>query len=121
MKITPNTITNASLGNAFAYRNGFYGISVKLYSASPEELVRALKYHKVTGYSWDAYEHLQPVNSMTHINYVEFDGDWIMEGVPTEFQQQAKRIFSQGVSLYHNPDRVANPFGQDPIRNTRRI
>lgn len=121
MKITPNTITNASLGNAFAYRNGFYGISVKLYAATPEELVRALKYHKVTGYSWDAYEYLQPVNSMTHINYVEFDGDWIMEGVPTEFQQQAKRIFSQGVSLYHNPDRVANPFGQDPIRNTRRI
>ena len=56
---------------------------------------------------------------MSHVNYVQFDGEWIMDGVPAEFQKIAIDLFKQGVSLYHNPDRVANPFGQNILLNRR--
>lgn len=119
MQIKTPTVINASMGNSFAYKNGVFGVSVKLYSASKEDLRRALKYHRTVGYEWDYYEELGNVNSMSHINYVQFDGEWIMEGVPSEFQKIAKDLFKQGVSLYHNPDRVANPFNQDVLLNRR--
>ena len=119
MKIATPTVINASMGNAFAYKNGVFGVSVKLYSASKEDIKRALKYHRAVGYEWDYYEELGDVNSMSHINYVQFDGEWIMEGVPAEFQKIAKDLFKQGVSLYHNPDRVSNPFNQDVLLNRR--
>lgn len=119
MKITPNTITNAAMGNAFAYRMGVYGISLKMYVAPMAELVLALRYHKAVGYRWDRYGTLDPVDSMSHVNYVQFTGDWIMDGVPAEFQRIANQLFAQGVSLYHNPDDVADPFTQDVLLNRR--
>lgn len=119
MKIATPTVINANMGNAFAYKNGVFGISVKLYSATKEDLIRALKYHRSVGYEWDYYEQLSNINSMSHINYVQFDGDWNMDEIPAEFQKIAKDLFKQGVSLYHNPDNVANPFGQDVLLNRR--
>lgn len=119
MKIATPTVINGSMGNAFAYKNGVFGVSVKIYAASKEDVTRALKYHRAVGYEWDYYEELGNVNSMSHINYVQFDGEWIMEGVPAEFQKIAKDLFKQGVSLYHNPDKVANPFNQDVLLNRR--
>lgn len=119
MKIATPTVINSSMGNAFAYKNGVFGVSVKMYAASKEDVTRALKYHRAVGYEWDYYEELGNVNSMSHINYVQFDGEWIMEGVPAEFQKIAKDLFKQGVSLYHNPDKVANPFNQDVLLNRR--
>lgn len=119
MKIATPTLINGSIGNAFAYKNGVFGVSVKLYSATKEDLIRALKYHRSVGYEWDYYEQLSDINSMSHINYIQFDGDWNMDEVPAEFQKIAKDLFKQGVSLYHNPDNVANPFGQDVLINRR--
>ena len=119
MKIATPTVINGSMGNAFAYKNGVFGVSIKIYAASKEDVTRALKYHRAVGYEWDYYEELGNVNSMSHINYVQFDGEWIMEGVPAEFQKIAKDLFKQGVSLYHNPDKVANPFNQDVLLNRR--
>ena len=119
MKIATPTLINGSMGNAFSYKNGVFGVSIKVYAASKEDVRRALKYHKAVGYEWDYYEELGNVNSMSHINYVQFDGEWIMEGVPAEFQKIAKDLFKQGVSLYHNPDKVANPFNQDVLLNRR--
>lgn len=115
---TPTTI-NGNMGNAFAYKNKVFGVSVKLYAPSQHELRRALKYHRAVGYQWDYYERLNDINSMSHVNYVQFDGEWIMDGVPAEFQKIAIDLFKQGVSLYHNPDRVANPFGQNILLNRR--
>lgn len=119
MKIATPTVITGSMGNAFSYKNGVFGVSIKVYAASKEDVRRALKYHKAVGYEWDYYEELGNVNSMSHINYVQFDGEWIMEGVPAEFQKIAKDLFKQGVSLYHNPDKVANPFNQDVLLNRR--
>ena len=56
---------------------------------------------------------------MSHVNYVQFTGDWIMDGVPAEFQRIANQLFAQGVSLYHNPDDVSDPFTQDVLLNRR--
>lgn len=119
MKIATPTVINTNMGNAFAYKNGVFGVSIKLYSATKEDLVRALKYHKSVGYEWDYYEQLSNINSMSHINYVQFDGDWNMDEIPAEFQKIAKDLFKQGVSLYHNPSYVANPFGEDVLLNRR--
>ena len=119
MQIKTPTVINGNIGNAFAYKNKVFGVSVKLYAPSQHELRRALKYHRSVGYQWDYYERLDDINSMSHVNYVQFDGEWIMDGVPAEFQKIAIDLFKQGVSLYHNPDKVSNPFGQNILLNRR--
>ena len=119
MKIQRPTETTQTLGNAFAYKNGTFGVSVKLYAVTPEDYNRALRYHKSVGYQWDTYSKLESITTMSHVNYVQFDGDWIMGEVPSEFQKIAKQLFREGVSVYHNPDRLADPFSDDILKNTR--
>lgn len=119
MKIQRPTETTQTLGNAFAYKNGTFGVSVKLYAVTPEDYMRALRYHKSVGYQWDTYSKLDSVTTMSHVNYVQFDGDWIMGEIPSEFQQVAKQLFREGVSVYHNPNRIADPFSDDILNNTR--
>ena len=120
-KISQPTVTSQTMGNAFSLRNGIFGISVKLYAVPSEDIKFALRYHKATGYKWDRLDKLDSVRSMSHVNFVQFDGEWVMPDVPAEFITIAKSLFSQGVSLYHNPDRLANPFIQDVLKNERVI
>lgn len=119
MKIQRPTETTQTLGNAFSYKNGTFGVSVKLYAVTPEDYMRALRYHKSVGYQWDTYSKLDSITTMSHVNYVQFDGDWIMGEIPSEFQQVAKQLFREGVSVYHNPNRIADPFSDDILNNTR--
>lgn len=119
MKIQRPTETTQTLGNAFAYKNGTFGVSVKLYAVTPEDYMRALRYHKSVGYQWDTYSKLDSVTTMSHVNYVQFDGDWIMGEIPSEFQQVAKQLFREGVSVYHNPNKIADPFSDDILNNKR--
>lgn len=119
MKIQRPTETTQNLGNSFAYKNGTFGVSVKLYSVTKEDYMRAVRYHKSVGYQWDTYSKLDSVTTMSHVNYVQFDGDWIMGEIPSEFQQVAKQLFREGVSVYHNPNRIADPFSDDILNNKR--
>ena len=120
-KIAPPTVMGASTGNALAIRNNVFGISVKLYGCDKQDLKRAYRYHKATGYEWNMLDTLQSVRSMSLVNYVQFDGDWSRNNVPAEFMTIAKSLFAGGVSLYHNPHRVANPFVEDIEANTRLV
>lgn len=119
MKIQRPTETTQTLGNAFSYKNGTFGVSVKLYAVTQEDYMRALRYHKSVGYQWDTYSKLDSITTMSHVNYVQFDGDWIMGEIPSEFQQVAKQLFREGVSVYHNPDKIADPFSDDILNNKR--
>ena len=119
MKIQRPTETTQTLGNAFSYKNGTFGVTVKLYSVTKEDYMRAVRYHKSVGYQWDTYSKLDSVTTMSHVNYVQFDGDWIMGEIPSEFQQVAKQLFREGVSVYHNPNRIADPFSDDILNNKR--
>lgn len=119
MKIQRPTETTQNLGNSFSYKNGTFGVSVKLYAVTKEDYMRALRYHKSVGYQWDTYSKLDSVTTMSHVNYVQFDGDWIMGEIPSEFQQVAKQLFREGVSVYHNPNRIADPFSDDILNNKR--
>lgn len=119
MKIQRPTETTQTLGNAFSYKNGTFGVSVKLYAVTQEDYMRALRYHKSVGYQWDTYSKLDSVTTMSHVNYVQFDGDWIMGEIPSEFQQVAKQLFREGVSVYHNPNRISDPFSDDILNNKR--
>lgn len=119
MKIQRPTETTQTLGNAFSYKNGTFGVSVKLYSVTKEDYMRAVRYHKSVGYQWDTYSKLDSVTTMSHVNYVQFDGDWIMGEIPSEFQQVAKQLFREGVSVYHNPNKIADPFSDDILNNKR--
>ena len=120
-KISQPSITSQTTGNAMSIRNNVFGISVKLYGCSYNDLHLAYRYHKATGYSWKMYDQLESVRSMSIVNYVQFDGDWYMDNIPSEFMQIAKSLFSGGVSLYHNPQRIRNPFNVNIESNTRII
>lgn len=119
MKLNSPTITNQTLGNSFSYKNSSFGVSVKIFSVDPEELINAYKYHKNIGYEWNRFEKPNSITSMSHVNYLEIDGEWYLENIPTEFMKMAKDMFKQGVSFYHNPERLLNPFNDDILKNKR--
>ena len=118
-KLNSPTVTNQNMGNSFGYKNGTFGLSVKIYAGQPEEIVTAYKYHKNTGYQWDRFEVPNSIMSMSHVNYLEIDGEWYMDDVPVEFMKIAKDMFKRGVSFYHNPNNVTNPFNEDISKNIR--
>jgi hypothetical protein len=119
LKLNQPTITNQNMGNSYAYKQGIFGLSIKLYSAPIQELENAIKYHKNVGYQWDRFEQPESIMSMSHVNYLELDGEWYLENIPTEFMKMAKDMFKQGVSFYHNPEGLLNPFNDDIMKNKR--
>ena len=119
LKLNQPTITNQNMGNAYAYKQGVFGLSVKLYSVPIQELKNAIKYHKSVGYQWERFEQPESIMSMSHVNYLEIDGEWYLDNVPTEFMKMAKEMFKQGVSFYHNPEGLLNPFNDDIMKNKR--
>ena len=120
-KINPPTVTSQATGNAFSTKTQTLGITLKFYRPSLYDLRTAARYHKECGYIWDRRDYLDSVRSMSHINYLKFNGEWSAPGIPAEFMQVAKSLFEQGVSLYHNPDHRANPFTIDVEQNRRVI
>ena len=117
-KIANPTITSQTTKNAYLIRNNFYGISVKMYAVSAQDLLNAYRYHMTTGFDCGYYGNIEDITSMSHLNYLQFSGDWVMSDIPSEFMTLAKELFAQGVSIYHTKDQ-ANPFAIDTIFNQK--
>lgn len=115
-KIANPTITAQTTKNAYLIRNNFYGISIKMYSVSSQDLLNAYRYHMTTGFDCGYYGKIEDITSMSLVNYLQFSGDWVMPDIPSEFMGLAKELFAQGVSIYHSKDKP-NPFALDTINN----
>ena len=118
-RIQDPTITEGTYDNSWLIRNALYGISEKIYAVPYADILNAYKYHRRVGYDWNRYEPLESVTSMSLINYVQFKGEYVINDIPKEHLDIAKILFEDGVSIYHNKNKVFNPYTQDVTKNER--
>lgn len=117
MALTPNSITNQTTGNSFQIATDCYGVTIKISSINTSEWRKVKKYYKFFGYELKEYgTHLSNINSMSLCNYVKFSGNWHLNSVDVQLQEQLKILFENGIRLWHN-NNTPNPFSQNIMEN----
>ena len=120
MALNQNTVTNQVTNNAFAIKNDFFGVTIKYSRPNEEDLKRIKYYYKKFGFSTESYStQLSNIKSMDIVNYVQFDGNYVIENVEPHLLQLMHEQFSIGVFLWHY-DGTKNVMDKD-IANNKRV
>lgn len=120
LALNVGTITNQNTTNALSIANDYFGLTLKFSKPDKQELNKIKKYYKMFGYYVpEENAQLDNVFSMTIANYVQFGGDWYIEGVEPSIMEQIKALFENGVRLWHN-NNTSNPMKQDILNNKMR-
>ena len=120
MALNQNTVTNQVTNNAFAIKNDFFGVTIKYSRPDQEDLRRIKYYYKKFGFSTESYStQLSNIKSMDIVNYVQFDGNYVIENVEPHLLQLMHEQFSIGVFLWHY-DGNKNVMDKD-ISNNKRV
>ena len=120
MALNQNTVTNQVTNNAFAIKNDFFGVTIKYSRPNEEDLKRIKYYYKKFGFSTESYStKLSNIKSMDIVNYVQFDGNYVIENVEPHLLQLMHEQFSIGVFLWHY-DGTKNVMDKD-IANNKRV
>lgn len=119
MKLQMPTIDTLNNSNNLQIANGYFGLTTIYSRISESELHRISKYHRKLGFSWEWFDDVDDVNSMTIVNHVMAKGNWKIPNVPPEYMTALQALFETGVNLWHlTADGVSNPFTQDIMKNT---
>jgi hypothetical protein len=121
MALTSPSLSNQSGGEAFSIANDLMGFTVKLSAPSHAEVNKIRRYYKTFGYAFEEQGKVQPLHSMTVVNYLQMDGVYTIPNIAPQFMQQIKALLQIGVKFWHNPNNVKNPFSQDILENKIRI
>lgn len=117
MALEPASITNQTNGNSFNIANNVFGIHFKYSKPSDSEMRKVKKYYKMFGYQTnDQSSMLDPVDSMSICNYVQFSGSWTIGNADVSIIEMMKAQFENGVRLWHN-NNTPNPMRQDVLNN----
>lgn len=120
MALETPSITQQTNGNSFNIANDMFGIHFKYSKPTDSEMRKIKKYYKLFGYQTeDKGEKLNPINSMTICNYVQFSGSWTIPNADVSIIEMMKAQFENGVRLWHNTGN-ANPMSQNAINNEMR-
>lgn len=120
MSLTSPTITAQSTSNSLGTANDFFGVTLKYSVIDPVDIERVKKYHGTLGYQMDMVGDVDNVHSMSIVNYIEYTGNWKLDGVHTALQQQLHALIENGVQLWHD-NGTANPFFGNILHNERII
>ena len=114
-KISAPTVGEMTNHNSLAIKQGYFGITVKYSSIDSDSIQSVINYHSQFGYSWQRVGKIDPIDSMSYINYVKFRGNWTINDrhVPQAVMEQIKIQFENGVKIWHNPDNLDYPYNQD--------
>ena len=117
MALETPSISQQTNGNSFNIANDMFGIHFKYSKPTDSEMRKIKKYYKLFGFQTeDKGEKLNPVNTMSICNYVQFSGTWTIPGADVSIAEMMKAQFQNGVRLWHN-NGTANPMSQNAINN----
>lgn len=117
MALETPSITQQTNGNSFNIANNVFGIHFKYSKPSDSEMRKVKKYYKMFGYQTnDQSSMLDPVDSMSICNYVQFSGSWTIGNADVSIIEMMKAQFENGVRLWHN-NNTPNPMRQDVLNN----
>lgn len=118
MSLTSPTITAQSTSNSLGTANDFFGVTLKYSVIDPIDIERVKKYHGTLGYQMDMVGDVDNVHSMSIVNYIEYTGNWKLDGVHIALQLQLHALIENGVQLWHD-NGTANPFFGNILHNER--
>lgn len=117
MALETPSITQQTNGNSFNIANDMFGIHFKYSKPTDSEMRKIKKYYKLFGFQTeDKGEKLNPINTMSICNYVQFSGTWTISGADVSIVEMMKAQFQNGVRLWHN-NGTSNPMSQNAINN----
>mgnify|MGYP001277020979 CR=1 FL=1 len=103
MALNQNSVTPQTTNNAFAIKNGFFGVTMKYSRPDSYDLDRIKYYYQKFGFKTESYStSLSNINSMSLVNYVQFDGNYTIANVEPHVLSLLKERFSIGVFLWHD-------------------
>ena len=120
MALETPSITQQTNGNSFNIANDMFGIHFKYSKPSKAEMNKIKKYYKMFGYQVnDHSSKLDPVDSMTICNYVQFSGSWFINNADVSIIEMMKAQFENGVRLWHD-NGTGNPMTRNVLSNQMR-
>ena len=120
MALETPSISEQTTGNSFNIANDNFGIHIKYSKPTQSELDKIKKYYKLFGYQVnDKSSFLDPVNSMTICNYLQFRGSWYIRDIDVSINEMMKAQFENGVRFWH-ANGSPNPMTQNSLNNKMR-
>ena len=120
MALETPSISEQTTGNSFNIANDNFGIHIKYSKPTQSELNKIKKYYKLFGYQVnDKSSFLDPVNSMTICNYLQFRGSWYIRDIDVSINEMMKAQFENGVRFWH-ANGSPNPMTQNSLNNKMR-
>ena len=117
MALETPSISEQTTGNSFNIANDNFGIHIKYSKPTQSELNKIKKYYKLFGYQVnDKSSFLDPVNSMTICNYLQFRGSWYIRDIDVSINEMMKAQFENGVRFWH-ANGSPNPMTQNSLTN----
>ena len=116
MALNSDTVTGQSNNNSLAIARGFFGLTVKHAQPSVKEWEKVKKYYKLFGYLVnDENAKINP-RTMTICDYVQFTGQFMIDGVDIALNEMMKAQFENGVRFWHY-NNVSRPMEQNIMNN----
>lgn len=106
-EITPPTITDGSYNTNIPRLANAYGVFLLFALPSLADMNKIKRYYGDYGFDVAGIStSLEPLDSMSICNWVQFDGSWTIPDVDSNFILQLQSIFSAGVRMFHDYDRM---------------
>ena len=116
MALNSDTVTGASNNNSLAIARGFFGLTVKHAQPTANEWKKVKTYYKMFGYLVNDENATINPRSMTICDYVQFSGQFMIDGIDIALNEMMKAQFENGVRFWHyNGQR--RPMEQDILNN----
>lgn len=101
MALQAPTISEGRAGQNFGIANGTFGVQVEYQVISDTDYTALKRYHNKMGFKVNEIKALDSFFTYKNANYAKFTGNWSIPGVPSEFMEAIRALYSEGVLHYH--------------------
>src|SRR5690625_1105724 len=119
MALSSDTVTGQSNNNSLAIARDFFGITVKHAQPTKQEWDKIKKYYKMFGYLVNDENSTVDPRQMTICDYVQFSGQFMIDGIDIALNEMMKAQFENGVRFWHY-NKVSRPMEQNVLNNKMR-
>ena len=119
MALDTNTITSQSNNNSLAIARDFFGLTVKHAQPTKKEWDKIKTYYKMFGYHVNDENATIDPHTMTICDYVQFSGQFMIDGIDIALNEMMKAQFENGVRFWHYNGKN-KPMEQNILQNKMR-
>lgn len=116
MALDTNTVTGQSNNNSLAIARDFFGLTVKHAQPSKKEWEKIKTYYKMFGFLVNDENSRVDPRTMTICDYVQFSGDFMIDGIDIALNEMMKAQFENGVRFWHY-NNLMEPMNQNILDN----